>query len=73
VRVERLHDIIEWDAQAEGVAPSWLDADDNTTVHHNSRPTYRQGFARLWRDIHGPSAWDANPWVVAVSFERVQP
>jgi hypothetical protein len=34
---------------------------------------YREGFARLWNKINGPGAWDANPWIWAVSFERVTP
>ncbi|BEG78426.1 ASCH domain-containing protein [Achromobacter xylosoxidans] len=70
VRVERLQDISEADAQGEGCAPAWLDADDNQTVHAHRQPTYRQGFARLWREINGPSSWDANPWVWVVEFCR---
>lgn len=30
-------------------------------------------FASLWNTINGPSAWDANPWVWVVAFERVKP
>ena len=26
-------------------------------------------FQRLWLSINGESSWDANPWVVAVSFK----
>ena len=68
VRVERLQDISEYDALAEGVAPSWLDEHDNGTVHAGAQPTHRRGFARLWREIHGTGAWLANPWVAAYSF-----
>lgn len=68
VRVERLNDISETDAKAEGCAPAWLDADDNETVHALVAPTYRQGFARLWRDINGAESWQANPWVWVVEF-----
>ena len=28
----------------------------------------RDGFAQLWNFLHGPGAWDANPWVVALTF-----
>lgn len=73
VRVERLHDITESDARAEGVAPAWLDADNHTTVHHDRPPTYRQGFSRLWCDINGDKSWDDNPWVRVVEFKRVKP
>nr|WKF58763.1 hypothetical protein HUO10_003264 [Paraburkholderia busanensis] len=70
VRVERLQEISEEDAKAEGVAPAWLDV-DGQTVNAYAKPTYRQGFARLWRDINGDDSWDANPWVWCVSFKRV--
>lgn len=73
VRVEHLQDITEANAKAEGYAPAWLDADDNTTVHAEAPPTYRRGFARLWRDINGPDAWEANPWVWVVEFRRMEP
>jgi hypothetical protein len=73
IRVERLQDISEDDAKAEGVSPSWLDEDDNDTVRYRQPPTWRRGFARLWHEINGPGAWDANPWVWVISFERVKP
>ena len=68
VRVERLQDISDSDARAEGVdvipqAPAAL--------------SHRTAFAGLWDSINGkPRAdgvdisWNANPWVWAVSFER---
>ncbi|MBA9071830.1 hypothetical protein FHR71_005622 [Methylobacterium sp. RAS18] len=27
----------------------------------------------LWNSIHGKDAWDANPWVAAISFRRILP
>lgn len=73
VRLERLQDISEADAQGEGCAPAWLDVDDNETVHSHQQPTFRRGFARLWREISGPSSWDANPWVWVIEFRRLPP
>lgn len=68
VRVERLQDISEDDARAEGCKPvGWI---DETDVGMSS---YREGFSRLWNHINGPGAWDANPWVWALSFEMVKP
>jgi hypothetical protein len=72
VRVERLQEISETDAKAEGCAPAWLDV-NGERVNHSSAPTYRQGYARLWNDINGPGSWDANPWVWVVKFELVTP
>lgn len=73
IRVERLQDISEADAKAEGCAPAWLDADDHETIHADQRPTYRRGFSRLWCGINGPESWDANPWVWVIEFQRVRP
>jgi hypothetical protein len=70
VRVERLNDISEDDAKAEGCAPAWIDV-DGVNVNANSKPTYVQGFARLWRDLNGDASWEANPWVWVVEFKRV--
>lgn len=69
VRVERLQDISEEDARAEGVAPAWLDV-NGKDVNAYAKPTYRQGFVRTWRDLYGDEATDANPFVWVVSFRR---
>jgi len=63
VRVERLQDISEEDAKAEGVerhAPACV----------VGRP-YRVPYSVLWESINGPGSWDANPWVWVVEFKRV--
>jgi hypothetical protein len=64
VRVERLQEISDDDAAAEGVSDEWAD----TEVYGQSQP-YRYGFSALWNSLHGPGAWDANPEVVAISFD----
>lgn len=61
VRVERLQDITDGDAMAEGV-----DASQYGKSH-------RYGFSRLWDKINGPDAWEANPWVWVVEFRVVEP
>lgn len=66
VRVQRLQDISEDDAMAEGVTeyPSgWWSAQEG-----DAAPTPKVAYALLWNHINGPGAWDANPWVVAVTF-----
>ncbi len=64
VRVERLNDISEEDARAEGVAPS---------QHIITPPEalYRVGFLNLWQSIYGEESWSANPWVWVIEFRRV--
>lgn len=61
VRVERLHEISDDDARAEG-APGPFD----------SLFTPRLRFERLWESINGPESWDANPWVWVVSFRKLE-
>lgn len=63
VRVERLQDISEEDARADGIYSAW------PAVGHSARALFRS----LWDDINAKRApWATNPWVWVVSFERVQ-
>lgn len=62
VRVERLQEISEADAIAEGLSP---------TVGEYTGPA-RSEFAALWDSINAKShPWASNPWVWVVEFERV--
>lgn len=61
VRVERLQDISDQDAMAEGV---------DAAAYGKS---HRYGYSRLWEEINGAGGWAANPWVWVVEFKRVQP
>ncbi len=69
VRVHLLQDISQEDAQAEGA--DRLDLADAMPLPSGclSNNTYRVGFADLWNSIHGPVAWAANPYVVALTFD----
>lgn len=62
VRVERLQDISEADAEAEGVAEIGERLLGVTPC--------RARFFKLWESINGPGSWDANPWVWVVEFKR---
>lgn len=63
VRVQRLNEISEEDAIAEGVSDEFTDFE----LYGQSHP-YRFGYSALWNSINGPDAWDANPWVAAYTF-----
>jgi len=67
VRVQRLQDISEEDARAEGV-----EAVTVAEVPRQAAWSYRQDFASIWERIHGPDAWAANPWVCCLTFKRVE-
>lgn len=67
VRVERLKDISEADALAEG-------CDGNCQIGYI--PAYQAGpcsyhFAQLWESINGPGSWALNPWVWVVEFKPI--
>jgi len=88
VRVERVQDISEVDAQAEGVSvPDAIDGCPKGTWVRDSIVIDR--FARLWDSLnakrdrmegdtgswpadYGPYCWDANPLVWVVEFKRIE-
>ena len=71
VRVERLQDISEADARAEG-AKSMDIATGRQTLDPNSRQgSYVAHYREIWKGINGPESWDANPWVWVIEFKRV--
>lgn len=73
VRVQRLQDISEEDARAEGVearipravvTPSGAVTNDGLSAS--------EAYAALWDSINGDRApWSSNPWVWAISFRRI--
>jgi hypothetical protein len=67
VRIEKLQDIRESDAYAEGY--NWQGYPEDCEFSDKARPWFRN----LWGRAHGPNAWDANPWVWVVVFERISP
>ena len=66
VRVERLQDISEADAVAEGVDF----AGHTDEIMHDYSPDER--FSMLWESINGAGSWNENPWVWVVEFRRVE-
>lgn len=67
IRVERLQDISEEDAKAEGCDNSQSDA--AISVGWFEKPA--RAFRRLWESINGTESWDANPWVWVIEFKRI--
>ena len=65
MNVERLHEISEDDAKAEGVYPCEHDAWFGGLKHVSA-------YGTLWEKINGKVCpWVLNPWVWAVTFKRV--
>ncbi|WP_375591562.1 hypothetical protein [Chitiniphilus eburneus] len=73
VRIERLHDISEADAIAEGIerredaTGDWAHYLD-TGLTTDAVGSYRS----LWELINGQESWRANPWVWVIEFERLE-
>lgn len=67
VRIERLQSISEADAIAEGISLS-AEFLDRYLTPAGDYATPTVAYQRLWDHINGPGAWDANPWVVALTF-----
>ena len=73
VRAERLNDISEEDAKAEGVEPwPFNPQQPMTTGELGSANPYRGGFAVLWDDIHDEHTWKSSPWVWAYTFKLLE-
>jgi hypothetical protein len=60
VRLERLQDISEMDAIAEGVI----------RLNEDDIPTYL--FQKLWQSINGANSWEEDPWVWVYEFKQVE-
>lgn len=68
VRVERVQDISEEDAKAEGVSC----VDLPTKTYEGWADAYhRLLFKALWESIYGKDSWDLNPWVWVLEFNKL--
>jgi hypothetical protein len=83
VRVERLQNISEVDAVAEGLTFSAKARKSESCMgiyecrmpdgflHFDASAVSL--YRKLWEQINGAGSWDANPWVWVVEFRRVLP
>lgn len=86
VKVERLQDISEADAIAEGIEPVyderspgktfWKDYEcypDKIPHAHAVVPFVlpSRSYCSLWEEINGHGSWIDNPWVAAYTFRRI--
>ena len=77
IRAERLQDISEEDAIAEGILQiepeflprGWKDYLSNPEIPF-MKP--KKSFVSLWQSINGEQSWNDNPYVWVIPFERVE-
>lgn len=86
VRVERLQDISEADAVAEGVrrgdcklhdlgdgVAMFLDESGWFAPERYTRHNApRHAFREAWETINGPESWVANPWLWVIEFKKLE-
>lgn len=77
IRVEKLCDITDSDALAEGVEHvidkiTGYCGYDYISGGYNLMTTPYHGYKSLWKKINGPDSWDKNPWVWVIEFKRIQ-
>jgi len=78
VRVERLQEISEADALAEGVLENPNQDSLYDFWHYGGSGCWGEfnavgSFNSLWESINGPESWEANPWVWAITFKKINP
>ena len=75
LRAERLQDISEKDALAEGI--SWPDVDGKPyrppidTTGMSSLRLAANRYKELWESINGKGSWALNPWCWCIEFKRL--
>lgn len=78
VRTERLQDITEEDAKAEGSEFGfWHPLEgvftEPTDEDDEQNSCFRDGFGFIWESVNGPGSWDLNQWVWVIEFKEVKP
>jgi hypothetical protein len=70
VRVERLQEISEADAKAEGIEE--LSHGFRDYLKRDVQMDAVSSYESLWESINGAGSWDANPWVWVIEFKRLE-
>jgi hypothetical protein len=74
IRVEKLQNISETDAMAEGAENALWGSDGKAGAYKDLLPisTYKAGYSILWDHINGKThPWASEPWVWVISFKRI--
>jgi hypothetical protein len=82
VQVERVQEITEEDARAEGIQSYWAEPHRDVPpfigaakeIGADLCSTRREAFGQLWNSLYAAKGygWDVNPWVWKYTFERTE-
>jgi hypothetical protein len=77
IRIERLNEISEADAIAEGVIKIADYGSTGYKLYTEPDASYTdidaiESFSSLWQSINGNGSWDKNPYVFVYEFERIE-
>ena len=74
VRVERVQEISEADAIAEGCMPSQQECQSAQHGWLGTGPVAQQKYRNLWDSLNAKRgySWESNPWVIVVEFKRLE-
>ena len=72
VRVERLQDISEADARAEGARCMDVVSGRECLDDTSRQGSYVSHYREIWKSINGAGSWDANAWVWVVEFRPME-
>ncbi|MHC4121982.1 MAG: hypothetical protein ACYSSI_00280 [Planctomycetota bacterium] len=79
IRVERVQDISEEDAKAEGVEPEKVRCRDLAGIVYGGNQwrdfwLYKAGFKTLWDSLNAKRgySWESNPWVWVIEFKVIK-
>jgi hypothetical protein len=68
-REEKLQDITEAAAKAEGVVLPCVDGD---RPRAGERSCYREGYRKVWDSLNAkPNDWESNPVIQVIKFEQI--
>lgn len=67
---ERLRDISEEDAIAEGIEKIGDQWKNYIPSLGDDFQFAIPSFLSLWESVHGPDSWEANPWLWVIEFEK---
>lgn len=76
IKVERLQEISEEDARAEGIEREWDGIatwyKDYLKPNEMIKRYAKESFESLWKFINGKQSWEENQWIWVIEFKKIE-